>query len=247
VPTILLIRHGESQANAGLPTADPRDIELTERGREEARCVAQEIQRSYSPLDRIVVSAYQRAQQTAEYTRQYLKHPTIPIEIWPVQEFTYLSEWGKKSSTVEERRPTVLRYWEQANPTYTDGPDAESFQQFIERVRQARDRLRTVAGTVAVFSHHQFICALLWLSLQDIPPARAQTMREFKDFLDACPLANGTIVRVQYERESRLWQPEIVTSHLRLKECEQTGAVLSSPSDINPVTRCDGQSTIGVG
>lgn len=246
MPTILLIRHGESQANAGLPTADPRDIELTERGRTEARCVAREIQCSYPLLNLIVVSAYRRAIQTAEYTRQQLKERTIPVKTWPVQEFTYLSEWGKRISTVEERRPTVLRYWEQADPTYTDGPDAESFQQFMERVRQVRDRLCTAAGTVAVFSHHQFICALFWLSLQDRPVASAQTMGEFKDFLDAWPLANGTIVRVHYERESRLWQPEIVTSHLRLQEDEQIEAMVASSSDIDRVSRCDGHSTIRV-
>jgi broad specificity phosphatase PhoE len=115
----------------------------------------------------------------------------------------------------------VLRYWSRADPAYTDGPDTESFQQFIERVRTARDRLQATMETVAVFSHHQFICALLWLSRQETLPICAQTMRDFKNFLDTCPLANGAIVRVQCERGSEPWYPEVMTSHLDAMDTAQ--------------------------
>lgn len=215
MPTILLIRHGESQANAGLPTSCPENIELTERGWEEARCVARELQKSYTSLDLIVTSRYRRALQTAEWTKWLFRSQKIPARIWPVHEFTYLSTWGKRNSTVEDRRPAVSRYWEQADPLCADGPDAESFEQFIERARAVKQCLEITKGTTAIFSHHQFICALLWLSCRETLQICAQTMRAFKRFLDRHPLANGTIVRVQFPGGGEPWCSEVLTSHLQ--------------------------------
>lgn len=218
MPTILLIRHGESQANAGLPTAYPKDIELTKRGQEDAECVAREMQKSYPSLDLIITSDCLRTVQTAGCTLQLLRDRQIPVNKWPVQEFTYLSMWSKRISTVKDRSSAVHCYWKQADPQYTDGPGTESFQKFIERVRTVRNSLNTATGTVAVFSHHQFICALVWLSQQDTLTICAQTMRTFKAFLDTYPLANGAIVRVQFERGGGPWRSEILTSHLPLKD-----------------------------
>ena len=39
--TVLLIRHGESQANAGLPSLRPETVELTEKGWQQAEDIAQ--------------------------------------------------------------------------------------------------------------------------------------------------------------------------------------------------------------
>jgi broad specificity phosphatase PhoE len=229
MPTILLIRHGESQANAGLPTSSPESTELTERGWEEARRVAQEMRKSYPSLDLVVTSRCQRALQTAERTRNLFRDQKIPARIWPVHEFSYLSSWGKRNSTVEERRPAVFQYWDRADPVYADGPEAESFAQFIERVRTVKECLDTTRGTTAVFSHHQFICALLWLACKNTPLVCAQTMQAFKRFLDSRPLANGAIVRVQFERGDRPWRYEVVTSHLEENiQGEKPGLHLSS-------------------
>ncbi|HEY1350425.1 MAG TPA: histidine phosphatase family protein [Ktedonobacteraceae bacterium] len=214
MPTILLIRHGESQANAGLPTSSPESTELTERGWEEARRVAQEMRTSYPALDLVVTSRCRRALQTAEKTRKLFGDRKIPAPVWPVHEFSYLSSWGKRISTVEERRPAVFQYWDRADPVYVDGPQAESFVTFIERVREVKECLDTTNGTTAVFSHHQFICALLWLACQHTPSICTQTMQAFKRFLDRHPLANGAIVRVQFARGGKPWRYEVVTSHL---------------------------------
>jgi broad specificity phosphatase PhoE len=214
MPTILLIRHGESQSNAGRATSCPESIELTDRGQKEAEFVAQEIRKSYPSLDLIVTSSYTRAKDTARWTEWLFKDQGVPTKTWPVHEFTYLSTWGTRNSTAEERRPAVLQYWEQSNPSVPDGPGAESFEHFIDRVKKVKEDLDTIRGTVAVFSHHQFICALLWLSEQSSLEINAQTMRDFRNFLDGHPIPNGAIVRVQFEDGGGHWHYEILTSHL---------------------------------
>lgn len=231
MPTILLIRHGESLSHAGLPTSCPEDVGLTERGWEEARCVAREMHQSYPALDLIVTSDYQRARETAQCTRRLSASRDTSFTTWSVHEFTYLSSWGKIFSTVGERRKSVCQYWDRANPQRVDGPGAESFKEFARRARSVRQRLEAEEGTIAVFSHHQFICALLWLSRRNTLHINQKTMRQFKGFLDEHPIVNGAIVRVQVERSNKPWRYEVLISHLDLPGCHQPGALVACASN----------------
>ena len=63
--SIWLIRHGESEANAGLPTSDVALIELTEKGHQQAQKVASAFTQAPSL---IVTSPYIRTKQTAQPT-----------------------------------------------------------------------------------------------------------------------------------------------------------------------------------
>src|SRR5437764_13957945 len=123
--TTFLIRHAESQSNAGMATADPEDVALTPRGIEQARFVAAFL-KDYTSLDLIVTSPYLRTKQTAEPTM--IEFCFVPGEEWNVQEFTYLSSIHQSHSTIEERRPLVEAYWEQCLPSFMDGPGSESFE-----------------------------------------------------------------------------------------------------------------------
>src|SRR6266849_5982019 len=69
-------------------------------------------------------------------------------------------------------------------------------------------------NTIAIFSHEQFIRALLWLSQRDTINLCQETMREFRDFLSANSLVNGAIVRVQFDNSDEQWRYKIITSHL---------------------------------
>src|ERR1700730_8876488 len=118
--TILLIRHGESQSNADLPTTHPQSIELTACGIEQANCIAHFLV-SHNPPNLIVTSSYLRTKQTAAPTMSLLPH--IPTEVWPVHEFTYLSSKEFLApSTVQDRRPLVDIYWELCDPKFIEGP-----------------------------------------------------------------------------------------------------------------------------
>jgi len=199
MPTIFLIRHGESQSNVGLPTLSPEIVELTDKGWKQAKAIAQFLQEAQLIPDLIVTSSYLRTKQTAAPTT--LAFSSIPEEQWSVQEFTYLSMWHEENSTTEDRRETVKAYWDLSDPSYVDNPKPgspipESFKQFIARVREVRERLeKTELETIAVFSHEQFISALSWLSQQDLVDLSQVAMRDFRAFLKANPVPNGAIIQ----------------------------------------------------
>ncbi len=211
MPTILLFRHGKSQSNAGLPTLDPEFVELTGEGFKQAEDIARFLKAHFSP-DLIVTSSYRRTKQTAKPTK--LAFPIVPEVEWPVHEFTYLSSMHEERSTAEYRRPLVNAYWETCNPSYIDGPGSESFEQFIGRVREVKLRLKSTAlDKIVVFSHEQFISALLWLSKRDPGDLSPESMENFRAFLEAHPIPNGTPRRLRIRRRRENQQPEHI-SHL---------------------------------
>ncbi len=158
---VVWIRHGESTANAGLPTDDPGGIELTEFGWEQARALA-------AAWDHvpglIVVSPFLRTQQTAQPLRE--RFPAVPVEVWAIEEFTYLEPSRWVGSTSRERRPSVRAYWESNDPEYRDGPGAESVKELLMRADAALRRLEWLAAAggavdhVLLFSHSQFMHAV---------------------------------------------------------------------------------------
>ncbi len=213
--TVFLIRHGESQSNRGEPTTGPERALLTPLGKEQAIRVANFL-KSYD-LDLIVTSPYLRAKQMAELLTDMSKFDSVPREPWEVQEFTYLSPLYQQRSTIQERRPLVEAYWEQRLPFFEDGPGAESFAQFLERVKKFRKRLQdTSYNTIAVFSHEQFINAFLWLIKKPggVEASAPQAMQEFRMFLDRNPLPNGAIVQVKVHHNQVPWSYELITDHL---------------------------------
>ena len=101
-----LIRHGESQSNAGLATTEPKAVELTSLGHQQATQIAAFL-KEYTSLNLIVTSAYLRTKQTATPTKEIF-HKSA--EEWEVQEFTYLSSMHQEQSTTEDRKPLVELY-----------------------------------------------------------------------------------------------------------------------------------------
>ena len=171
----ILIRHGQSTGNAGIPTLNLALLELTELGWRQSREVAAGWNETPSL---IVTSPYLRTQQTAEATIK--RFPDVPVEVWPIQEFTYLqpNRWnGTRSS---ERMPHIERYWAEADPEYCDGEGAESFSTLLERAQAALDRLEGMPedALVYVFSHGQFIQAVRSLVI-DAELTDYQKLRKF--------------------------------------------------------------------
>lgn len=148
-----LIRHGESEANGGLPTPSPSAIRLTEKGKGQAASLTERL--DIVPA-LIIVSSYLRTQQTAEPFIQ--KNSGTPVEVWPVHELTYLDIGRHANTTEAERRPFVEAYWNRNDPHGYEGGGAESFAEFILRVDTLIARLRgQESGRVIVFTHGYFI------------------------------------------------------------------------------------------
>lgn len=173
---IRLIRHGESAANAGQASLDHATIPLTQKGMEQASLVAESF--TQAP-DLIVASPFSRAQATAMQT--VAAFPSVPFEIWPIQEFTYLEPARCINTTVAQRRAWVEAYWAKADPVFVDGEGAESFLEFISRAQSFLDRLAEhPAHDIAVFSHGQLINAVAWLIERDPQAIDGQAMAEWR-------------------------------------------------------------------
>ncbi|HYQ65121.1 histidine phosphatase family protein [Actinophytocola sp.] len=185
-----LIRHGESESNAGTPSTVPGASPLTARGREQAERVAAALPEQPAL---IVTSPYLRAVQTAEPT--VARFPDVRREEWPVQEFTYLGDLHDRLTTSEERWPYVVEYWNRADPHLAVG-GAESFAGLIGRINDCIDRLtKQPTGPVAVFTHGIFMHAVAWVLLTDADPL---DMRGFQNFSRGLVVDNGAVFELRF-------------------------------------------------
>ena len=132
----IFIRHGESTGNVDIPASDHSQIALTERGHTQAVAVAE------TWTDRpelIALSPYLRTHLTAEPTIQ--RFPDVPVEVLPMQEFTYLKPSRWNGTSRNQRLPHIEAYWKAADPDYCDGPGAEAFSTLLVRVATTLARL----------------------------------------------------------------------------------------------------------
>lgn len=195
----IFIRHGESTGNAGVPCHDLATIELTERGREQARQVAA----SWAEAPALIVtSPYTRTQQTAAPT--IARFPAVPVEVWPIEEFTYLQPARWNGTASAERMPHLERYWREADPSYCDGEGAESFGTLLRRCEAALARLEALpAGSLAyVFGHGQFIQAARAIVTETELDARGKMLRFWRK---GEPPAISNAQRVEFHWEGCRW------------------------------------------
>lgn len=192
---VWFIRHGESSANAGLPTTDPGTIPLTSKGHLQAKALAKTIDEQ---PELIVVTPYLRTQQTARPTT--VKFPDVPIEVWPLQEYDFLSPAQCVGTTVEDRKPWVRDYWNKSEATYVHGTGAESFIDFkgrvINGIKQLQNRNENL---ILVFVHGHVIraiCQYIQTSNENIDN---QSMRYFRDKMSKLSVENTAIFKCEYD------------------------------------------------
>ena len=142
---LLLIRHGESEANRENRFAGHSDFPLTEKGMLQAECTADYIARTYS-VDAVYASDLRRAYDTALATARRFSLPVIPCESlreifageWeglsfdelPVRYSEDFGVWrsdignarctgGEAVSTLQDRVLAVLLHIAEQNPSKT--------------------------------------------------------------------------------------------------------------------------------
>src|SRR5690242_8097449 len=113
ISQIWLIRHGESESNAGMRTGATAHIPLTTRGEAQAHAVAAAFDRAPGL---IVASSYRRAADTARPLRD--RFPDARFEEWPIHECATLADARRNGTTPEQRRPLIAAYWERCDPEY---------------------------------------------------------------------------------------------------------------------------------
>ena len=205
---IWLVRHGESEANAGGVTSDFAAINLTARGQRQAISVADACA---ARPDWIGVSEYLRARQTAEpLIRRNLETPVCTLA---VHEFTYLAPSRCVGTDSKARQPLVDAYWARLLPEFSDGDGAESFATFWKRVQSFLDRVELRTGFGVVFTHEQFIRGLMLRVMYPFEDDLQLTMRRFCAMRSGFAIPNGAIVRIHWN-DDRWWTAGIDDCHL---------------------------------
>lgn len=195
----VFIRHGQSTGNAGVPCTDLATIELTDKGWTQARDVAA----SWDEQPTLIVtSPFLRTQQTAAPTIE--RFPDVAVEVWPIEEFTYLQPSRWNGTLAADRAPHLERYWGETDPTYCDGEGAESFGKLLRRAEAALMRLAALPSDalVYVFSHGQFIQAVRAV-VTEVGLDDQAKMRRF--WRKGEPPAIGNAELVLFERTGERW------------------------------------------
>ena len=199
-PRVVFVRHGQSTGNAGVPSPDLALIELTDLGWQQARTVAA----GWAEVPTLLVtSPYLRTQQTAAPT--IARFLDVPVAVWPVEEFTYLQPAHWNGTRAAERAPHLVRYWQQADPAYCDGPGAESFGTLLRRAEATLHRLAALptASLVYVFSHGQFIQAVRAVVAEAALDDRGKMLNFWRP---GAPPAIGNAEQVAFRLVAGRWQ-----------------------------------------
>ncbi|MEK7541121.1 MAG: phosphoglycerate mutase family protein [Patescibacteria group bacterium] len=188
------IRHAQSKTNA---SEDHRAnnlhlslAPLSEFGLKQSNDIVNYFDRA---PDLIITSSYIRTKQTAGHLIK--KYPHAPQEEWEIHEFTYISPNKCFNTTLRERKPLVSEYWNKNDPLYRDGNGAESFNDFIGRVRSVIEKLKSRKEKfIVLFGHEYVISAVKYLlekNPEEITPKEMQDFREYY-LLNRIPNAGKT-------------------------------------------------------
>jgi 2,3-bisphosphoglycerate-dependent phosphoglycerate mutase len=128
--TILLARHGETDWNAERRWQGHADRPLNERGREQARALAERL--DDTDLAAVYSSDLERARETARAVaeRQGLPHHLLH----ELREVDVGSWSGMTKDEAAERDPEGYRRWRAGHPGWTDG---ETYEEMSRRVLAA--------------------------------------------------------------------------------------------------------------
>ena len=155
---IYLVRHGQSQANAGGVTLENPVVPLTELGERQARALAPLLPPSSvtiwsSPFKRTLDTA---APYCARMNQTAATHDDL-------REFETVDTVQLRGSPCEERETVVAGYWMKSDPDHRSGPAAETFREFHERVARARHEfLAALPDGSVVFGHGMWMALLFW-------------------------------------------------------------------------------------
>jgi alpha-ribazole phosphatase len=157
-PTLLLIRHGQSQANAGGITLENPLVPLTELGERQARALAQVL----PPAAPVVWSSpFKRSLDTAApYCGRLGVAPEIHDEL---REFETIDTRHMRGTPCTAREAVLARYWREADPDQRTGPAGETFREFHQRVAAVRTGwLPSQPDGTVIFGHGMWMALLFW-------------------------------------------------------------------------------------
>jgi len=158
VTTIYLLRHGHTEeTEKGKLYNDPK-VELTERGREQARALG--VWLSTCKPDVLVCSTAQRVRSTAEIIETEVGLKAVPVE--GLNEWS-VGDWeGRTYVDVKANDPEIYKAWSM-NPIENAPPGGESITDLCTRIREhVKQLIKDNEGkTIALVSHAGVIRSIL--------------------------------------------------------------------------------------
>lgn len=190
--TVLLLRHGQTDANASGTIQGHLPTPLNALGREQARLLARRAAALNPPIDVLISSDLARAAQTADPIAAACK---VPVRHDPAWRERYLGSFQGK--TVGERGIWL------AATGHTDVPDAEPVDDMLARARRALTSLPAAypaARTIAVVTHGGPCKMVLRLFAERLLPVPAD-----HPITEPTNAPNCSLTRLTYDRATGLW------------------------------------------
>ena len=151
---IFLIRHGETEWTIKQKHTGLTDIDLTQKGRDQAEHLHQRL--LGKKFTKVLVSPLKRAQETCQIAG-FFEH----AEIYPdLLEWNYGDYEGKTTEEIHRTNPTWSIFLNGA-------PGGESLQNIEQRTERVLKKIDRIDGNVILFSSGHFLRALTakWLNL----------------------------------------------------------------------------------
>lgn len=150
---LLLIRHGQSIANAEARIQGQFDSPLNEQGRQQARALARRLRQEKWPVTAIYASDLSRAAETVRIVAAELE---LPVTLDPrLREYDAGVLNGLTWAEVEARYPDLWQEFQRGGK-WVSIPGEEGNEAFRARLAAALEAIQTRhegEGTVAVVSH----------------------------------------------------------------------------------------------
>jgi alpha-ribazole phosphatase len=189
--TILLVRHGQSQANAGGVTLENSLVPLTKLGELQAQALAPLLP---STAADIWSSPFRRALDTATPYCERIAQPAARHD--DLREFEVIDTLQMRGSAFTERNAAVVRFWETAEPDHRMGPTAETFREFHERIARVRTHwLPNLADGTVIFGHGMWMALLFW-QMWGFERNDHAAMIRFRRFQLGFPMPNAALYNV---------------------------------------------------
>jgi broad specificity phosphatase PhoE len=169
---IVMLRHGESEANIGMRSTNSVAVPLTFVGREKAKVAAREWHAAAPQL--IVTSIYRRAIETADIFSEVFRGAKR-LRSQTIGPFMNLSPSRFDGTTRAERALAVREFWARCDASYRDAPDSETFEEYFVQVHNGIKFLENLPyEVILVVTHGHFM--QLALEIRKRPSASASDL-----------------------------------------------------------------------
>ncbi len=201
--TFVFLRHGESVGNAEARWQGQSDYVLTEKGRTQARLLADRWKSERTKFDLIITSPLIRAQETAEIIASALK---VDVELEPLLMERHIGEM--EGLTAEEVRKKPQPSY--VTPYDSIGGEGEGDWSLFLRAGQALQALlRRPPGSYLIVSHGGLLNQLMNAIIGIAPHADPSGVR-FR-------FENTAFARVIYVPHQHRWAFDALNDHTHLK------------------------------